>query len=207
MSIQKKTNFFRLVVTLLLGIISLVSFNQIANADEVESKPDTTITSNGSLLSEEQVQQIDSYVTVENNQFVLNLPNNSNLTDQEIINAKSLITEANKAVFESNAKINPLTKSASVYPIQTRAYGKNDIEVYWNFVRVYLDKGQAKALAAAAISGGSTALGGFFGNIGGAAAGAAIGGYLASVAGNNINNGVWFDYNIYTRKITQFGWQ
>ena len=37
----------------------------------------------------------------------------------------------------------------------------------------------------------------FFGQIGGAAAGAIIGAYLSTVIGDNIKNGVWVDYNYY----------
>ncbi|MFC6200882.1 hypothetical protein ACFP1L_03095 [Lactiplantibacillus nangangensis] len=142
-----------------------------------------------------------------NNQYVLNLPNDNNFSNEEIEQATNLISEANKIVFLNNAVIDTQTKVASMYPIQTRSYGKNDIQIHWNYARIYLDKGQAKALMAAAISDGSTALGGFFGNVGGAAAGAAIGAYLSSVVGSDVKSGVWLDFNYFSKSVNNWGWQ
>ncbi|BDZ31652.1 hypothetical protein MH1LPH_21180 [Lactiplantibacillus brownii] len=45
-------------------------------------------------------------------------------------------------------------KVASLNPIQTRSYRKNDRQIHWNYVRIYLDKGQAKASMFDVISGG-----------------------------------------------------
>ena len=47
----------------------------------------------------------------------------------------------------------------------------------------------------------------FFGQIGGAAAGAIIGAYLSTVIGDNIKNGVWVDYNYFAGRVNNFGWQ
>lgn len=165
-----------------------------------------------SEISQEKLNKLDKYVVVQNNQYVLQTPSTNEFTTQEIKQAQQMITKANETVATNNAHIDTETKEATIPTntssgIATRSAGKNDIKIHWNYARVYLNKNQAKALTQAAISGGSTALGGFFGNIGGAAAGAAIGGYLSSVVGDNFKNGIWVDYNFYTQTINRFGWQ
>lgn len=158
-------------------------------------------------LTQKQAAAIDPYVTVKNNQYVLNLPADNKFSKTEINEAQILIDHSNQVITQTNAVINMTTKVASLYPIQAFSYGKNDIQIHWNYARIYLNKSQTKALVSAAIGGGSTALGGFLGSVGGAAAGAAIGAYIASIAGDNIKNGCWVDFNYFTKTVNKFGWQ
>ncbi|UEX89594.1 hypothetical protein [Staphylococcus ratti] len=158
--------------------------------------------------------KIDKYVTVSNNKFILDSRANNSLTAKELATANTYITQSNNMISENNLIIDKNTKVAkgniTVEGISTRsaAKGVNSIKVYWWGAKVFLNSHQAEALKQAAIAGGSTGLGGMFGGIGGATAGAAIGGYLASIASNYpITRGIWLDYNIFTRSITNFGWQ
>ncbi|MBP2057463.1 putative membrane protein [Lactobacillus colini] len=157
--------------------------------------------------NKQDLNNVDRYIAVENNKFTILPSAYQNLNSNQISEIQEYINTANQIVKNYNAIIDVKTKKATISPYQDRSYGKNAIEIHWNYARIYLDAGQAKALATAAISGGSTALGGFFANIGGAAAGAAIGGYLSSVVGDNIKSGIWVDYNYFLGSINRFGWQ
>lgn len=155
---------------------------------------------------EKNYNEFDKFIIVQNNKYVLNIVDETVFNQEDLETVKLMVEKANETVVNENLIINPSNKIATPR-IATRAYGKNAIEFHWNYARIYLDAGQTKALVNATIAGGSTALGGFFGQIGGAAAGAIIGAYLSTVIGDNIKNGVWVDYNYFAVRVNNFGWQ
>jgi hypothetical protein len=155
---------------------------------------------------EKNYNEFDKFIIVQNNKYVLNIVDETVFNQEDLETVKLMVEKANETVVNENLIINPSNKIATPR-IATRAYGKNAIEFHWNYARIYLDAGQTKALVNATIAGGSTALGGFFGQIGGAAAGAIIGAYLSTVIGDNIKNGVWVDYNYFAGRVNNFGWQ
>lgn len=155
---------------------------------------------------EKNYNEFDKFIIVQNNKYVLNIVDETVFNQEDLETVKLMVEKANETIVNEDLIINPSNKIATPR-IATRAYGKNAIEFHWNYARIYLDAGQTKALVNATIAGGSTALGGFFGQIGGAAAGAIIGAYLSTVIGNNIKNGVWVDYNYFAGRVNNFGWQ
>lgn len=155
---------------------------------------------------EKNYNEFDKFIIVQNNKYVLNIVDETVFNQEDLETVKLMVEKANETVVNEDLIINPSNKIATPR-IATRAYGKNAIEFHWNYARIYLDAGQTKALVNATIAGGSTALGGFFGQIGGAAAGAIIGAYLSTVIGDNIKNGVWVDYNYFAGRVNNFGWQ
>lgn len=155
---------------------------------------------------EKNYNEFDKFIIVQNNKYVLNIVDETVFNQEDLETVKLMIEKANETIVNEDLIINPSNKIATPR-IATRAYGKNAIEFHWNYARIYLDAGQTKALVNATIAGGSTALGGFFGQIGGAAAGAIIGAYLSTVIGDNIKNGVWVDYNYFAGRVNNFGWQ
>ena len=160
-----------------------------------------------------ETNQLTKYVTVKNNQFILTLPSKVNVSPEIIAKAKDELNASNKVIAESGLTINPTTlvaeKIVSVNPgdIQVRSYGKTGIlKVGWNYARVGLDAGLVKDILIGGVSGAAGYLGFIVSGPGAAAIVAAV----AGIAGNhvgNIKNGVWFDYNIFTRGITHIGWQ
>ena len=152
------------------------------------------------------IDEFDKFIIVQNNKYVLNIVDETVFNQEDLETVKLMVEKANETIVNEDLIINPSNKIATPR-IATRAYGKNAIEFHWNYARIYLDAGQTKALVNATIAGGSTALGGFFGQIGGAAAGAIIGAYLSTVIGDNIKNGVWVDYNYFAGRVNNFGWQ
>lgn len=155
---------------------------------------------------EKNYNEFDKFIIVQNNKYVLNIVDETVFNQEDLETVKLMVEKANETIVNEDLIINPSNKIATPR-IVTRAYGKNAIEFHWNYARIYLDAGQTKALVNATIAGGSTALGGFFGQIGGAAAGAIIGAYLSTVIGDNIKNGVWVDYNYFAGRVNNFGWQ
>lgn len=155
---------------------------------------------------EKTYNEFDKFIIVQNNKYVLNIVDETVFDQEDLETVKLMVEKANETIVNENLIINPSNKIATPR-IATRAYGKNAIEFHWNYARIYLDAGQTKALVNATIAGGSTALGGFFGQVGGAAAGAIIGAYLSTVIGDNIKNGVWVDYNYFAGRVNNFGWQ
>lgn len=155
---------------------------------------------------EKNYNEFDKFIIVQNNKYVLNIVDETVFNQEDLETVKLMIEKANETIVNEDLIIDPSNKIATPR-IATRAYGKNAIEFHWNYARIYLDAGQTKALVNATIAGGSTALGGFFGQIGGAAAGAIIGAYLSTVIGDNIKNGVWVDYNYFAGRVNNFGWQ
>lgn len=155
---------------------------------------------------EKNYNEFDKFIIVQNNKYVLNIVDETVFNQEDLETVKLMVEKANETIVNEDLIINPSNKIATPRTA-TRAYGKNAIEFHWNYARIYLDAGQTKALVNATIAGGSTALGGFFGQIGGAAAGAIIGAYLSTVIGDNIKNGVWVDYNYFAGRVNNFGWQ
>lgn len=155
---------------------------------------------------EKNYNEFDKFIIVQNNKYVLNIVDETVFNQEDLETVKLMVEKANETIVNEDLIINPSNKIATPR-IATRAYGKNAIEFHWNYARIYLDAGQTKALVNATIAGGSTALGGFFGQIGGAAAGTIIGAYLSTVIGDNIKNGVWVDYNYFAGRVNNFGWQ
>ena len=155
---------------------------------------------------EKNYNEFDKFIIVQNNKYVLNIVDETVFNQEDLETVKLMVEKANETIVNEDLIIDPSNKIATPR-IATRAYGKNAIEFHWNYARIYLDAGQTKALVNATIAGGSTALGGFFGQIGVAAPGAIIGAYLSTVIGDNIKNGVWVDYNYFAGRVNNFGWQ
>lgn len=84
---------------------------------------------NAAALSQQQIQSIDKFVSVENNQYVLSIPANSGLTEQQITEAQKEIATTNQAINKDNYSINPTTKIGESR-ITTRSYA-HEIDYLW----------------------------------------------------------------------------
>lgn len=153
------------------------------------------------ILSESTQHRLDKYVTVENNQYVLNEA------------AKQVIVQTNASITKSGSVINKETKEATneftvsengrkvISLNRAKAkkkkyhYGVNKVTYHWNYIRIYMDKKLTKAVVSGVIGGLGALVGEYV--TGGAAtvAIAVITPAVASYVGDSIKSGVWVDYN------------
>lgn len=204
-------------ITMVSTVLPAVSF--AANSNEEEQKVISTsqVIENQPLAIENNnfearpYQNFDNYVQVQNNQYVLELPQNMKVNKNDIDNVSSYISKANQIIAEEHLTINPNTKIATKTfedpsQVGVRSAGKNHVDVYWNYARVFLSKNSVNNI----IAGGSGGLGALVGFIPGVGLGAAvaIGIVLSIVGSQQVNNGIWFDYNYLIGIFTaNWGWQ
>lgn len=62
------------------------------------------------ILTQEQIKQLDPYVSVKDNKYLLNLPNNTIFSQTEVEAAQQMIDEANISIKNTHSIINPVTK-------------------------------------------------------------------------------------------------
>lgn len=151
-------------------------------------------------------QNFDPYVKVKNNQYVLQLPQAAQVSAVDIIAVNAYISKANTIVAEDNLTINPETKVASTSSFSLYSAGVNKVTVHWNYARVYLSKSTVNNAIAGATSGLGVILGGIPGvGLGTSVAMAVV---IGIVGNQEVNNGIWFDYNYFNGIFTNnWGWQ
>lgn len=79
-----------------------ISLSQV-NANETNKEDD--------VASVEEIQQLDPYVTVENNQFKLVIPHEVKVDERVAQEAEKQLSIVNEKIIEENAIINPIDKS------------------------------------------------------------------------------------------------
>lgn len=91
--------------------LSLIYSNQV-QADEM---PPTNQQSVNNNLSQTDINELDKYVSVENNTFVLNVPENSNISSEKVQMARQEIESVNNSIKNNNLLIDPETKEIVQY--------------------------------------------------------------------------------------------
>ncbi|MBQ2635285.1 MAG: hypothetical protein IJG09_01075 [Methanobrevibacter sp.] len=166
------------------------------------------------IPNSENESQLDKDVTVQNNQFVLNISQDSDISEEQVKNIQTVISETNNYIKSNNLTIDTETKTATqrVYiPTNTngptlRAYGKNGIlAIRWNSVTIGIDKGLANDILHAGVAGGA----GFIGFLVGGPYAAAAVAVAAVIVDRHLDtsSGWWFDYNFFSRTVTHYGRQ
>ena len=99
----------------------------IVNADVVSSNGTTEQVSNRQASNTDVQGQFEPYVSVEDNQYVLNIPENIQVSQTEIEQVKQQINAVNQQVETNKLIINPITKEivnrASTLKTSGYAYG------------------------------------------------------------------------------------
>ena len=110
------------VSVLALGLVAPVTTvsADTANSDTTESIKNNETTSTQYTVPS-QFKEIDKYVTVKDNQYVLSLPQNSNINTQAKKNAESQLNIANQVVKNQNLVIDPQTKFADPISLDTNS--------------------------------------------------------------------------------------
>lgn len=100
-----------LSVTIVAMLMSAQNVGAATN--NTENTTVSSIESNNTsknTLTDSEIDDLDDYVEVKNNQYVLNVPSSSNLSEQEIKVAKAVIEESNRNIQKNNLSIDPVTK-------------------------------------------------------------------------------------------------
>jgi len=99
-----------------------------------------------------ELENLDPYVKVEDNTYILELPKDiivNPILEQE---ARTLIDKSNKIISEEQVTIDPTTKTATIYEsaIQPLAYkeGVNSVTLHWSHAKINLSKSTATAVQA-----------------------------------------------------------
>ena len=157
------------------------------------------------------LESLDPYVTVENNTYVLELPQDVIVNPVLAQEAHNLIEESNKIVANEEAVIDPVTKTATIYGsgVQTFAYkeGVNSVTLHWSHAKINLSKSTVEA-----VQGGSLGVLGF---IGGKLPSVSLQLFAAAVIGTvgtmSPNGGIWVHYNYLSlvgiHSFTEWGYQ
>lgn len=150
------------------------------------------------VLNQTDVEKIDPYVKVLDKKFVLEVPQNIDVSEAALEQAQELIDSTNQIIQENDLFVDPETKTAVSTGMLTRSAGHNGIEFHWNYARVYISKGTLQTL------GGGLTLGGIWIPHPVISKVAASLGFVVSLA----PNGIWFDYNYAIGTLTgNYGWQ
>lgn len=175
---------------------------------QTQNTPNTSIPTVSNNVSS-NLDLLDPFVKVENNQYILKLSDNVKFSEQLISEAKKQIEVTNTTIKEKGLTINPETKTAYMGSL-LRAAGKNSVTVHWNYWRIYLNKDTTNAIIRAGAIGGSALVIGAIpqlSSIGASVAGAAIGSFVSDTWKSPVSNGIWFDFNTYYFSINNYGWQ
>ena len=206
----KKSKIIGFVSICLLGVTPFVITGGTVYADNVSD----TKQENGVYNEDIQVNTAnhpmdtyDQYVTVQNNKFVLELPNDFIASNDSIEQAQTLIKTSNEAIEKNSLTIDIDTKIASSNTRFTRGIGVNKVDWHWNYARVFLKKDDAKLFLGT--SAGTVGVVATFLSIPtGAAFSLAVGLVALGIKIGQINDGIWFDYNYVNGVLTRnWGWQ
>ncbi|MEG0410083.1 MAG: hypothetical protein RR538_03895 [Erysipelotrichaceae bacterium] len=171
-----------------------------AKESSIDAVAETTA-NNYTYLSE-----LDKYVSVKDNKFILNIPENVDISQEVRYAAEQQIAISNQKINENNLTIDPNTKTAHTSSISPRKWGKNDMQFGWNYVRVYIDAGNLRLILAGGVGAVGGALAALATTVG---MGAAIGGVTAilGIQASGVKDGIWFDYNFFYQRVTDCGFQ
>ena len=214
---MKKFTSSLLVSSLLLGILVSAGAT-VVNASEIEEVP--TVEVQKENIDEKKIENIaDKYIYLDKstNKFIINSAINNELSIVEVQNISQKVYQTNQKVDEllknndgsfTATLISPNGETILLTPsaMMARSAGKNDIQIHWNYARIYLSKNSVNNI----IVGGTGGLGALVGFIPGVGLGVAVAcGIVLAVVGNQqVSNGIWFDYNYFTGLWTNnWGWQ
>lgn len=166
--------------------------------------------SNEIIITQNAIDNIDKYVDVENNQYVLNLPYNITIDEelkQVVLNKMNAV---NTYISKESLRINNITKIAT-QTIFSRKYGVNSISFSWNSIIFNMDAGLVQLLLKAGLAGAAVALAAAFPPLAvfivanpvlGLASVAIAVSVVDSLIGSGIKNGVEIHYNFSLRQVT-----
>ena len=100
----KLTTVFLASVTLSTAAVPLITIS--ANTDTVTIEPKN----NTDKSSNDDIQALDKYVSVVNNQFVLSIPISANVSNDLVAKAQEVVDKSNQSITKNHLVINANTK-------------------------------------------------------------------------------------------------
>ncbi|MGT2682511.1 hypothetical protein [Streptococcus porci] len=190
----------KLATLAILGItISPLVFSSVP-ATQVLADENTETVNVSRTLTESETQLVDQFVTIKDNRFVLNEENT--LSKEVEYLAKLQIADTNfkisQAEREEGIFTNSYNKTIGTTELLFRSPGKNAIEFYWNYVRIYID---ANNLSLALQAG--FAIGGIYAP----SRAVEIACALLGIGSSQIKDGIWFDFNYLWGGVNNAGFQ
>lgn len=108
---------FKLTTVVLTSVTLSSAFLPLANIS-ANTNTEVVKPANQQLqTSDDDIQSLDKYVTVVNNQFVLSVPNNANVSNELIVKAQEAINQSNQSITKNRSIINVNTKTVTPNPI------------------------------------------------------------------------------------------
>ncbi|MCR1946124.1 hypothetical protein [Enterococcus gallinarum] len=128
MLLSKNTKIFGVIAVVLIGLLPFVSIGTTVQATEINNEVQSeTVT---------DLQEIDKYVEVENNQLVLNVPETVNIDQAVLSSVTSRLKDVNADVLNNNGHINTTTKEINyANNISSRALASHQKNTFWWGVR------------------------------------------------------------------------
>lgn len=184
-----------------LGIVGL-SATMLAGGVAIRN----SLSAKSNVISQEErytdfdLSIFDSYVSVQNNQFTLDLPHDHGFTSLEIAQAENQIQESNSMIQDGNLELDEATGAATIV-IDTgleRGEGVTKVTFHWNYARVYIARSMLiKGISAAvgAVAGMLAAKFGvpFLSDV----VTKIVSGFFGILIGELITSGIWFDLNYF----------
>ncbi len=158
--------------------------------------------------TKENLEILDPYVEVINNQYVLSIPKDVHINSSLLQQAQIMINKTNEVIQKENLTIDPVTKTATLYDSAPVFYaykqGVNKVTFHWNRARIYLSKSTVKA-----IKGGSLGALGFLTDYLPNVTTKLVAAILLGIIGTKeVKGGLWFDYNYFYGVFGgNWGWQ
>lgn len=101
----------------------------------------------------DNLEELDPYISVKNNLFVLDLPSNITLSKELENKLIEILGSTNKFIQNNDYVIGIDKVARPKNEIITRAYGKNAFYLHWNYFEIWMDAGLTKNLAIAGTAG------------------------------------------------------
>lgn len=164
----------------------------------------------------ENLNELDPYIQVKDNRYVLTLPSNVILSDELECKVDESLKVANEFIKKNNYEIGSNKIAHPKNEIIPMVYGRNAFYIHWNYFEIWMDAGLVKNVVNAGVTGVITAI---VAAIPPFAAWIAANPTLApaivafattlisNISGDMINNGIIVHYNWIMQKITYIGLQ
>ena len=123
----KMTTVFLTSVVLSTAAVPLINIS--ASTDTVMAKPET----NTDKSSNYDIQVLDKYVSVINNQFVLSIPRSANVSSDLVVKAQEIVNKSNQSITKNHSIVNVNTKIIMPNPIFSSKAAWHSYYTYTNF--------------------------------------------------------------------------
>lgn len=124
---------FKLTTVVLTSVTLSSAFLPLANISANTNTEVVKPANQQVQTSDDDIQSLDKYVTVLNNQFVLSVPKNANVSNELIVKAQEAINQSNQSITKNRSVINVNTKAITANYIFSSKAAWHSYYTYANF--------------------------------------------------------------------------